>query len=416
VLLARAAQRDALAALEALSARLLGLAAQGMPGASLAGGQAGIALAHAALEGALPRRGHGAAAEGALDLATGALEKTPFGPSLYGGFPGIAWVAELLTGDPRAAPANDPLRSIDAALDLYLRRPTARPVTRWNGPYDLIDGLVGVGVYALERLPRASGKRLLARVVARLAESSQPLRPGVAWWSDPEWVPKKWRRTPHAAYNLGVAHGTPGVIALLGRVMVAEIDAPTRRMARKLLHGGVEWLLAQELPPGSHGSFATAADPGLRREPARLAWCYGDPGIAAALLVAARGAKMPAWEEAALRVALRAAARPVETSGVRDAGLCHGAAGVAHIFHRLSVATRERRLADAARSWFARTLAMRRARGGFAGFRAWVPDARGKPSWQADPGFLTGAAGVTLALVAATTDAEPAWDRALLIS
>jgi hypothetical protein len=34
--------------------------------------------------------------------------------------------------------------------------------------------------------------------------------------------------------------------------------------------------------------------------------------------------------------------------------------------------------------------------------------------WQDDPGFLTGAAGVGLALLAATTPVEPAWDRLLL--
>jgi hypothetical protein len=34
----------------------------------------------------------------------------------------------------------------------------------------------------------------------------------------------------------------------------------------------------------------------------------------------------------------------------------------------------------------------------------------------ADPGFLTGAAGIGLALLAATSPVEPAWDRVLLAS
>jgi hypothetical protein len=37
-------------------------------------------------------------------------------------------------------------------------------------------------------------------------------------------------------------------------------------------------------------------------------------------------------------------------------------------------------------------------------------------SWKVKPGFLEGAGGIALALLAATTSVEPAWDRSLLIS
>jgi hypothetical protein len=37
-------------------------------------------------------------------------------------------------------------------------------------------------------------------------------------------------------------------------------------------------------------------------------------------------------------------------------------------------------------------------------------------TWIADPGLLTGASGIALALLAATTDMEPAWDRMLLVA
>jgi hypothetical protein len=87
------------------------------------------------------------------------------------------------------------------------------------------------------------------------------------------------------------------------------------------------------------------------------------------------------------------------------------------VFHRLFLTTREPRFADAARLWFARTLAMQGEHRGFAGFAAYEPDAQGKLGWAADPGFLMGAAGVTLALAAALADeADPGWDRVLLLS
>jgi lantibiotic biosynthesis protein len=411
VLLARSDRREALLALDALSRRFLALRPSSVCDPFLTSGHAALALVHAALAVAFPRRSHAAAAERALGRAIGALETMPASCSLYHGCTGVAWVTQVLTGGP--TPEADLLAPIDAALEHYVGGTEAGG----SETYDLLQGLVGIGVYALERLPRASAKRIIGRVIDRLAESARRRRPGVTWWTDPEWVPIALRKSSDPAYNLGVAHGVPGIIALLGRVVDADVGvAETRLTARSLLDKAVAWLLSQELPPSANGSFRRGLGPGMSRGPARLAWCYGDVGVAGALLVAARGARQPAWQRAAIRIGLRATARSFETTGVIDVGLCHGAAGVAHIFHRLFLGTGEPRFAEAARSWFRRLLAMREERRGFAGFRTWGPDDRGKPSWIADPGFLNGAAGVALALVAATTKADAAWDRALLLS
>jgi hypothetical protein len=173
----------------------------------------------------------------------------------------------------------------------------------------------------------------------------------------------------------------------------------------------VRWLLAQQEPGGFPALVATEA----AEKPARLAWCYGDPGVAA-LLGAARCAAEPAWECEALAIARRAAQRPPEQSGVVDAGLYHGAAGLGHLFNRLFQATGEPWLAEAARSWFARTLAMRWPGRGIGGYAARQLGSDGVPTWVADPGLLTGAAGIALALLAALTAVEPAWDRMLLVA
>src|SRR5262249_56737890 len=66
---------------------------------------------------------------------------------------------------------------------------------------------------------------------------------------------------------------------------------------------------------------------GIISRPARLAWCYGDPGVAAALLGAARSVAEPAWGREARAIARRAARRPFEQGAVRDAALGPGAAG-----------------------------------------------------------------------------------------
>jgi hypothetical protein len=222
------------------------------------------------------------------------------------------------------------------------------------------------------------------------------------------------RRHPEGYYNLGLAHGVPGVLALLGAACAAGIRKET---ARPLADGAAAWLLAQEGAAGEGAGFPVWLAPGAPRAPARVAWCYGGLGIAAALLVAARGVGNGEWEREAVRIGLAAAERDPEQAGVRDAGLCHGAAGNAHLFNRMAQATGEPRFARAARFWLARALEMRRPDRGIGGFQAFRSPGAGEPAgWVDEPGVLMGAAGIALALLAATTDVGPAWDRMLLVS
>ena len=76
---------------------------------------------------------------------------------------------------------------------------------------------------------------------------------------------------------------------------------------------------------------------------------------------------------------------------------------------RLYHATRRDELRASAIAWIERGLAARRS-DGIAGFPAYSSS-----GWEDDPGVLTGAAGVGLALLAATGTVEPAWDRLLLL-
>lgn len=275
-----------------------------------------------------------------------------------------------------------------------------------------MNGLVGLGVYALERNPRSRGKECLEHVVAHLAERAE-VQPegGVAWNIPVEWLPSDHRsRILGGERNLGVAHGMPGVVAFLGRAAQAGIF-----IAEPLLKQSVTWLLTQGRKKGLGSIFPYRSSPTSTGEETRQAWCYGDPGIACALLVAARGVGDRSLEQFALSVASQAAARPAQEAEIQDAGLCHGSAGLAHLYHRLYEISRDPLLHQAAISWFDWTLEFWRPGVGVGGFLALVPGHSG-PSWRSEPGFLTGAAGIGLALLAAVTSVEPEWDRLLLIS
>lgn len=375
--------------------------------AALASGAPGRALFFAYLDQALPDAGWGDRAAVALDETFDHLAGVPSTPGLYSGFTGVAWVLEHLQGW-FLDEDEDFGEEIVIAVEKSLRLP-------WVD-FDLLRGIAGVGVWALERSQRSGGDECLRRVVARLAEIADRRGGMVAWATPADRVPPDRRESfPQGFIFTGVSHGTAGVISLLGEAQVAGV------VSRPLLDDAVQWLLAQKLPPEALSVFPSeAADevaPGVDYpRPTRLAWCHGDPGIAAALLGTARRAGKPSWEREAMRVARAAAARSRAEKSIVDAGLCHGSAGLLHLFNRLYQASGDSVLAEAAYFWFDRTLELRRPGKGVGGFQAWDIDADKKLGWRDDPGFLTGAAGIGLALLAAATPIEPAWDRALLIS
>jgi lantibiotic modifying enzyme len=400
----------ALEAVGAIADRLCALPAldSGPAGrASLAEGYPGLAVLFGYLAQARPGQGHEATAGRFLGEAITAASQAPLQASLYTGLASVGWAAEHLRQQFPHLVAEAITEEVDEALREQLDSP------RWSGDYDLILGLVGLGVYALERLPARAGAGVLERVIEHLAETAECRPEGATWWTNPAWLPPETReRLPRGYYNLGLAHGVPGVIALLGAACAAGVGVAT---ARPLLEEAVRWLLAQQGPDGA--GFGGWLEPeGPRPGPTRLAWCYGDPGVAAALLLAARCVGEPAWEREALAVALRSMARPPDQTGVRDAGLCHGAAGLGHLFNRLYQATGEPRLAEAARFWFRQTLELRHPDRGIAGFAALTKEREGEERWVDEPGLLTGVAGIALALLAACTPVEPAWDRVLLVS
>ena len=361
---------------------------------SLVGGLTGVGVFHHHV-------GHPSPA---LEVVSDAISEIPLNGSLWRGFTGVAWLVEHAAQSAAEDATDDANEAIDEALLEFLAGESPG--------FDLLDGLTGIGVYALERLPRPGAVTMLEMVVAKLRASVVSRDGGLTWFVRPEMLPPQIRALhPKGMVQLGVAHGINGVIGFLGHTCRAGVAFDA---ARALLLDVVPWMLAQALPEPSPSRFPFQIEEGEPSRPAHAAWCMGDPGIAITLLAAARGIDEPSWEAAAIEIACKAARRSVEDAGVRDAGLCHGAAGLGHLFNRMHQATHNETLGIAARVWLERTIAMRQPTRAVAGFPVHDPD-HGDP-WVADPGLLYGAAGVGLALAAAVSEIEPTWDRLFLMN
>jgi hypothetical protein len=335
-------------------ARSIGEALIDAPPARFAGlgaGRAGTALCLGYLAEELPALCGGR--DAAIDAAIDGAAEIALDASLFAGFVGVAWlVAHLGVADPDEVDAAVP-GLVGAMVDP-----------------GLLGGLAGVGVYCVERCPDARATASLAGVIARLRDTAIAQPDGSL----------AWRTLVDGAARVGVgaAHGAAGIVGVLAKALGAGGD-------RALLAGGVRWLLAQRVD----GGFP-AWQGGPRCAP--LAWCNGELGIAGVLLAAACAAGEGEWQSEAVAIARAAAVAERE---VVDGGLCHGAAGVAHIFGRLWQVTGDPDLGRAAAHWIERAIAS---------------------IDPASPTLLTGSAGIALALLAATSEREPAWDRLFLLS
>jgi hypothetical protein len=355
-----------------------------------------------------------AALDRLLDRAAAQLAEQPMAEGLLGGFAGVAWLYDHIddlaadTGD--SDPDGDDAAGEDgnaAVDDALLELLAASP---WRRDYDLVSGLTGIGLYGLGRGTRGHGAAIVEKIIAQLAASAEQTDAGVTWHTPPELLPAWQRaRAPAGYHNLGLAHGVPGPIGMLAEAMLRGHGYGP---ARELLERAVHWQRLQALPPPAPAHYAAWLAEGEPRTPARAAWCYGDPGVAAALYKAGRALDDDELEAYAAGLAKRAVSRTDPGVGVNDAGLCHGAAGLAQISMRFSHATGDPAFIEAARRWLTWVLEHDRP-DGIGGVTAFRP--ADDPPHVADASLLTGAAGVGLTLLAAVSEVEPGWDRPLLI-
>ena len=328
---------------------------------------------------------------------------TIHGRQLHDGLAGAGWVlSHVSEGELAGLAALDDLLASEIA--------SAAPC---GGEVDLVGGLAGYAVYFLERLAvgAPSAADALARIVAHLAATAERTGAGTTWLTPVSRMPpSRAAEAPAGRYDCGVAHGVPGIVSVLARIAVADgVSSATAASARELAIAGLGWIAAHVLPLHPRGRLrpwvlpAGASSPG----PAGSAWCYGEPGVAlAAWTAAARlGEPVDLWRE----LARTSAARSIEASDVLTPGVCHGAAGLAHLYNRAYQHSGETVFADATARWIARTLAMRVPGSGPGGFT--IGD--GAAPATASQIFLFGVTGIGLGLLAALGEVEPGWDRLL---
>ncbi|MGH4031377.1 lanthionine synthetase C family protein [Actinomycetota bacterium Odt1-20B] len=440
--------------------RLVASAGTGTASPDLGEGAPGIALA--LLHAAELFDDDGCLRAGQLQLrrTAEATATTPLtSAGLYSGTAGIVWVvAEYARRESRYLPTLTTMTDQLARQSLALRHPlSAGSVAPYD--YDVLEGAAGrlaALLKAAEVLGRpatgATREAIDDLVDYLLALTHADGSSGVNGDGVPKWVctaasyptalgtgaetaTGRWyaETFPEGHFNLGFAHGPPGVLAALCRADLARShgvvgrdgrgDARARRVRQRIdalvrqidawrLDGHDDPAWAALVPPDPATGLP---DTGAAQEPARAAWCYGAPGIAASLLSAAKASAAcgtPGGAADLAAAALLGVRRaPAEQQRLFSPTVCHGLAGLLAICGRAAAHTRAPELRQMCAELRSRLCAYADPDHPYLFADRPVPE---RPEHR--PGLLTGAAGVLLALLGSVSPEAAAWDEVLFLT
>lgn len=318
------------------------------------------------------------------------------------GLAGIGWTIEHLAKNDFFDFNSDELLS---ELDNFLYPLMINQIR--SGNYDFMRGGIGIGLYFLNRRASVNISQYIHNFVDALDEVSEKSINGI------KWISVLYQETGEKGYNISLSHGIASIIEILSRTYKYNIN---RIKSKYLLEGAIKYLLNQKLENGFNSIYpALSLESTKKPEASRLAWCYGDLGISVALWHASQALGRKDWEEEAILTFHHAAKRrDFKKNRVIDARICHGTAGIAHIFHRMYLNTGVETLKETADFWFKQTIDMAKFEDGLAGYKTWRSEEYG--GWHNSPGLLQGVTGIGLALLSVVSDDAPSWDECLLLS
>ncbi|MBC8068923.1 MAG: hypothetical protein IAG13_11370, partial [Deltaproteobacteria bacterium] len=174
----------------------------------LLNGQCGAALFHAYAYRWTEDDGHLESLQRVIERSLAALAVERPSPSHCGGLAGIAWCLQHLIheGFLEAGEPGDVFTQIDPVLAAAMTDGLAR------GQHDFLHEGLGIALYFLDKLPDPAAREHLERAVACLEATAVRDRDEVRWQDQ---LTREGAAEP--SYNLGLAHGTPGILVVLAR-------------------------------------------------------------------------------------------------------------------------------------------------------------------------------------------------------
>ncbi len=342
------------------------------------------------------------------------IEKINNGYSFHtfcSGIAGAAWAIALLQEEEFIDVDCDELLS---GFDDFLIK-TIKDIETDQNFFDFLHGILGIGFYFLKRYQNTKSKTLkdqyratLLNIVALLQKTSQ--NDG----NQTKWESYLIRDEGVKGYNLSLAHGITSIINFLSRLAAYE---DFKSDVEDLLQQSIKYVLSFKIKDTqctwSFPSWITNTNE--KSDSSRLAWCYGDLGIGITLWRAGKILDNATYKTEAIQVLTHAAKRrDPEEAGVKDAGLCHGAYGIMHIYNYMYKETGEPMFKETMDFWLDQALKMAVHDDTYAGYMQWQGGENA--GWRSEISLLEGVAGIGLSIISYLASFDTKWDECLLMN
>ncbi len=350
-------------------------------------------------------------AETGVEIISSCIEKVNKGysfPSYCNGIAGFGWTLQHLVDN----------NFVDLDLDELLT-----PFDEFlfdqmnsdfnNGYYDMLHGGMGYGFYFLKRFEslHTSSKEkekyhaYLIKLLDFLEEMA--IKDGDCL----KWESILNQKKGNKGFNLSLSHGISSIVFLLSKIHDANIK---KDRVATLIKGGVNYLKSHEktdkLGISLFPSWIQSNAP-LEYQ-SRLAWCYGDIGIAKAFEWAGKSLEDCELINEAQEILVHASKRQIkEESLVMDSGFCHGSFGNAHMFYQIGLGNKEEHFKKVANFWMKDGLS--KETGNIEEpYKQW--DGQTK-SWRFELNLLEGISGIGLVMIDFLSKKENTWDECLML-
>jgi lantibiotic biosynthesis protein len=356
--------------------------------------------------------------ETALELMENSIEEInskPMDCSLAKGYSGFGWLLQHLIkirflSQTEGQILNELDEIIYESLD----------IDHVGNNYDLLYGLIGKGVYFMERDSSALKKKALDKIVNILYEISLKDKPNCLYWLDPISIEHDDTRNSNNLYNLGLAHGMASIISFLSLLYK---ESSQRKLLSEMIEKSTNWLFEQTIY-NRESIFPVFSN---EQESSRLAWCQGDLGILKALEDVGQFVSNKSLKLLKNSIVEKIIERDFMSafidhdSDFLDITFCHGTSGIFHMMNRMGGDTSKtnQKLSQRSHYWLNLTLNSleKNVEKHPTGVVASVYDQASKKfKWVEDYGIIQGASGVGLVLLSVINPEFNHWDKFLLTS
>lgn len=242
---------------------------------------------------------------------------------------------------------NETLADLDTfAYESALEMITERKLDFWHGAF-------GVVFYFLERLSNPLLRQRAEVLIEKIVEEVQGDDDGL-------WFPNILSPKDESVINLSLSHGQTAFMIILMQAAQKGVQA---ELARSVVRRGINFVLQYQRSADMETDFSifplmVNAETDERKFSNRMALCYGDLNILLLMYRAAAFLESPELRRRADLCGVGTLRRYTEKATlVSDSHLCHGAAGVAQLYHTLYKLTGNDGYYRSYQTWVDKTIA-----------------------------------------------------------